>query len=479
MNDWFYRFGRALLDQSIRLYYRRIELVGGEQIPPTGPAILVANHPNSVTDAFLLASQLTSRKINFIARDAITRAPLTGWIVRRFGVVGVARGLDYERHRDLARQRNYLAIATCEPRLLAGDLIAIFGEGISTDARRLRMIRKGAMRFGYSAERATNFKLGLVWIPVGITYSAKQRFRSDVLIRVGKPFCLADLHLDPAAAEAKVLQRGTERLQHDLESLVVNIEQEELAGLIDGITALLGNPAGSLASRVERQRHIARAVQYFNITEPQRLREVEQALRSYQQRLAAAGLTDDVVRQRHPTLALWANLLGLLKSSALMVLNLYGWANGFVPRWAAHLLGPFGRFRSDDSESAEGSHGVVVAKEALWGTLGGWLGAGLAFPLQIYLIYRWGARVWGFRTAVAVAALYGLSLIPSWRLYVRRRDILRQHYVNARDAFRFLINVAPAARLQAHRRQLQRRIRAILAAYDAAAPSPGQARNRS
>jgi len=60
MSDWFYRFGRSLLDQAVRLYYRRIELVGKEHVPDEGPAILVANHPNSIADAFLLASRKAS-----------------------------------------------------------------------------------------------------------------------------------------------------------------------------------------------------------------------------------------------------------------------------------------------------------------------------------------------------------------------------------------------------------------------------------
>src|ERR1700745_1947311 len=137
MADWFYGLGRALLDQSIRFYYRRIEVVGRERIPDSGPAILVANHPNSIPAAFLLASQLTGRKLNFIAKDTITRSHLYGWFARRFGVVGVARGADYGRQRDLAHERNQMAITTCQPRLLAGEIVAIFGEGISTDARRL------------------------------------------------------------------------------------------------------------------------------------------------------------------------------------------------------------------------------------------------------------------------------------------------------------------------------------------------------
>jgi 1-acyl-sn-glycerol-3-phosphate acyltransferase len=470
VKDWFYRLGRAFLNHSTRLYYRRIGVVGRELIPAAGPGILVANHPNSVTDAFLLASQLTQRKVNFIAKDSITRAPVTGWMARRFGVVGVARGMDYQRRRELARERNESAIATCQPRLLAGELLEIFGEGISTDARRLQMIRKGALRFGYAAEQAADFKLGLVWIPVGITYAAKQQFRSDVLIRVGRPFRLADLHRDPATNEAKVLERGTKRLQRDLESLIVNIEQEQLAGLIDRLTALLGSPGSSLASQFERQRHIARAVQYFNMTEPSRLSELDQQLRAYLERVAQAGLNDNVVRQRHPAQALRSSSLGLLRNGPLIALDLYGWANGLIPRWTAFLMRPLGRAPAPQAKNSPGAESTMVAQESLWGTFGGWIGAALAFPLQIYLVYHFAVRRWGVRWALAGATVYAVSLIPSWRLYVRRRDILREQFASATNALRFLFHAGPAARLMRHRRRVQRKLIALLRSYDAQAP---------
>ncbi len=472
-NDWFYRLARAFLNQTIRLYYRRIEVAGRDHIPSSGPAILVANHPNSSADAFLLASQLTPRKLNFIAKDSLTRAPVLGWIFRQFGLVGVARAVDYERQRDLARRRNQSAIATCVPRLLAGELLTIFGEGISTDARRLHMIRKGAMRFGYSAEQAADFQLGLVWIPVGISYSAKQHFRSDVFIRIGEPFRLTDLDPDPAATGRKLLQRGTERLQRDLESLVLNIEREELAGLIDQVAELLGNPASSLAARVERHQRISRAVHYFNLAEPSRLAELEGALHRYRQKLADQGLSDEVVRMRHPTLTLWVNLLGVLMNGSLMILNLYGWANSLIPRWCAALYRPFGRrpltwwwttARRDEERETQ--------KEALYGTYGGWAGAAIAFPLQIYWVSDWMSLRYGAETGIIAGALYGFSLIPSWRLFLRRRDFFRQHYATMRDAIRFLVNAAPATKLQRHRRQIQRRLRALLAAYEAGAPRP-------
>lgn len=475
MADWFYRCGRALLDQTIRLYYRRIEVVGRERVPLAGPAILVANHPNSTLDAFLLATQLTDCKVSFIAKDTITRHPLYGWLVRRFGLVGVARGLDYERQRDLSRQRNELAISTCTPRLLAGELVAIFGEGISNDSRRLNLIRKGAMRFGYAAEKAADFKLGLVWIPVGISYAAKQRFRSDVLIRVGEPFRLVDLHPQPGAREAETLQRGTARLQHSLESLLVNIEKEDLAALTDRLSDLLGAPAASMAARVARHQHVARTLNYFNTTEPHRLTLLEQEATRYQARLARAGLSDDVVRQRHATFQLWSSMVNVLSNATLMLPNLYGGINSFIPRWTAFLFRRFGR-ESLPSRDAAATPQLQVAREAFAGAIGGWLGAAVAFPLQSYVVYRIVAARAGSGVGIGVALLYALTLIPSWHLFIRRRDIFRQHLANLRGAVQFLIHAGPALKLQPQRRRIQRQLRSLLAAYDRRAPPASAAR---
>jgi 1-acyl-sn-glycerol-3-phosphate acyltransferase len=131
MGDFIHKAGRVLLNQTVRLYYRRIEVEHADRIPASGPGILVANHPNSTMDAFVLC-MATRRKISFIAKDSITRAPAFAWLARQFGVVGVARGMDYGGQRERARDRNRAAIAACVPRLLARELLIIF-ERVTTE----------------------------------------------------------------------------------------------------------------------------------------------------------------------------------------------------------------------------------------------------------------------------------------------------------------------------------------------------------
>jgi 1-acyl-sn-glycerol-3-phosphate acyltransferase len=468
MSEVLYRVARWLLTWSVRLYYRKVEVADGGRIPEQGAVILVANHPNSSADAFLLGSHLTKRRINFIAKDTITSAPVVGWMVRQCGLVGVARALEYPNRRDVARQRNEAAISTCMPRLLAGGVLAIFGEGISTDARRLSVVRKGAMRFGYAAEKAADFKLGLKWIPVGINYSAKQRFRSDVLIRVGQPFTVHELESAPEEHEAQVLQRGTDRLQRELESLVVNIEKEELAGVIDRAAALVVGLEASLDETLAAHQAMARAVQYFNVAAPERVRHLEQALRRYDRTLRAVELSDEVVRQRHAKDALRRSTLALVRNCGLLVLNAYGWFNSLVPRWTAALARPFGHTTTDGLTN--------TTKQALFATVGGWIGAAIAFPLQVYLVATWTAARYGQPVGMAVGAAYALTLAPSWLLFVRRRDVVRRHGENAVNALRFLLGASAAGRLRRQRRKLARQARELLQAYAGEGPREAVAR---
>jgi glycerol-3-phosphate O-acyltransferase / dihydroxyacetone phosphate acyltransferase len=469
MKDGLYRIARRIVDSTITLFYRRVEVVGADRVPAEGAVILVANHPNSIADALLLWSRLTRRKIHFIAKDTIVRAPVMGWFMRRLGLIGVARPMEYADRKDLAKARNERALQIVVPRLLEGHVVAIFGEGVSTDARHLHVVRKGALRFGHAAEQAAGFKLGLVYVPVGINYSAKHRFRSNVLIRVGEPFRLSDLDLDPEGKEERLVEEGTARLQAALERLVVNIRSEELAGFIDRLANLLGNPGGSLSGRVERHQRIAGAVEYFNMADPRRVLELEQALARYDRKLAAAGLRDEVIRQRHPFQALVKGLRGAATSLVLLVLNGWGWANSFLVRWASWYTGRLGGWLAR-RRIARGGSGNAQVETALWATIGGWAGALVLFPLQAFAIYLLVRPHRGVRTAVLAALVYGFTLVPSWRAWLRWRDTLRRNLAILRDAFVFLRHSGSATRLQAERVRLQRELRGLLAAYAAQGP---------
>src|SRR6056297_3187489 len=54
------------------LYFVEIRALNPERIPESGPVILAANHPTSVLDAILLATQ-THRQIHFLAKSGLLK----------------------------------------------------------------------------------------------------------------------------------------------------------------------------------------------------------------------------------------------------------------------------------------------------------------------------------------------------------------------------------------------------------------------
>ena len=53
-----YRILRRLAYFSVRIFFRRIEVEGVENVPATGPVLLVPNHPNAIVDALVIVISL-------------------------------------------------------------------------------------------------------------------------------------------------------------------------------------------------------------------------------------------------------------------------------------------------------------------------------------------------------------------------------------------------------------------------------------
>jgi 1-acyl-sn-glycerol-3-phosphate acyltransferase len=50
---WTYDFFRKLFGRSLKVFFRKIEVEGAENVPASGGGILIAWHPNAVVDGML------------------------------------------------------------------------------------------------------------------------------------------------------------------------------------------------------------------------------------------------------------------------------------------------------------------------------------------------------------------------------------------------------------------------------------------
>jgi glycerol-3-phosphate O-acyltransferase / dihydroxyacetone phosphate acyltransferase len=187
----------------IRVFFRSVELDGGDRVPRSGPVVLVANHTNGLVDGLLLIATL-DRYPRFLGKATLFRIPPLWPFLKLAGVIPVYRTID-----AVAGDGNVSAFATSRDVLASGRMIAVFPEGISHDELSLQPLKTGAARIALEGAHDEGIE-GIAVIAVGLTYDAKARFRSRALVRVAPPTDVAALadsyRIDTHAAVRALMQ---------------------------------------------------------------------------------------------------------------------------------------------------------------------------------------------------------------------------------------------------------------------------------
>jgi 1-acyl-sn-glycerol-3-phosphate acyltransferase len=206
----------AVCTAAVRVYYRASQ--GGEPVPPTGPVLLVGNHPNSLLDPAFLA-WVAQRPIRFLAKEPLFRDKLIGWLIRGSGSLPVYRQVDAPGQTS----KNLDTFAAVHQALAAGSAVALFPEGISHDGPELAPLKTGAARIALGAVALTGKAFPI--IPVGLVFREKEIFRSEAHAEVGLPVAWDDL---AAQSDDRAAVRAlTERIDAAMRSVTLNLARWE------------------------------------------------------------------------------------------------------------------------------------------------------------------------------------------------------------------------------------------------------------
>src|ERR1043166_2430574 len=178
---------RRLIGVALGFYFRRIERFHAGRVPAEGPLLFASNHPNSLTDSFIIGASVP-RKVNFVATVQLFRVPFVKWLFTECGVIPINRTKDDPRAMRTVAD----TFAACHRVLEHGEAVGIFPEGVTYDDARLKQVKTGAARMALELEQRHGGRLGLQIVPVGLTYSAKELYRSDALAHFGEPLRVAD-----------------------------------------------------------------------------------------------------------------------------------------------------------------------------------------------------------------------------------------------------------------------------------------------
>jgi 1-acyl-sn-glycerol-3-phosphate acyltransferase len=289
------RFITFILRLTLRIYFRRIEVTGRENVPAGRPTIFVVNHPNALIDpAFLLC--FAPRRISFIAKAPLFRMPVIGYVVRALDCLPAYRKQD--TGEDVSRN---LETFTAARQLLArGVAIGIFPEGVSHDEPRLKPLKTGVARIAIAAA-ATPDNLDVHIVPAGLYYTEKTTFRSAALLHFAEPIVVRHMALEADGTPPRAAVRELSgQIEIALREVMLHVEQEEALGLIGRAEKIFS--AAEVANADEEQR-LARSLQlrqrfvagysFYRTHAPRRIDAIEARIARFESELESARLDPD------------------------------------------------------------------------------------------------------------------------------------------------------------------------------------------
>ena len=172
----------ALVRAVVGLFYRRIEVSGLENAPREGPLLLIANHNNGLVDPMVVLKALP-RPVVFVAKSTLWKVPVLRSLLDVLGCVPVVRkGEEEPGSPSKGEERNRGAFGRLGAELRRNGCVLIFPEGRSHSDPHLSGMRTGAARVLLLSEENPP-----VVLPVGLWFTKKEEFRSDVLVSLGTP----------------------------------------------------------------------------------------------------------------------------------------------------------------------------------------------------------------------------------------------------------------------------------------------------
>lgn len=227
---------RQLSRVALRWYYSDIAIQGRARIPADGPVLLVANHPNALVDAMLVATTVR-RRVLLTAKATLFERRALAVLLRGVGVLPLRRAQDERttvQQSPASVSRNAGTFRLVTEALSRDAAILVFPEGISHDAPALAPLRTGAARMALGAAGAG--VRGLRIAPIGLIYERKERLRSRVLIRIGEP-----IDVDAWFAAATVRDPATLTVDVDraLHRVTLNFASEDRAARAIDLAAAL------------------------------------------------------------------------------------------------------------------------------------------------------------------------------------------------------------------------------------------------
>ena len=210
--DIWYSVAKGIVRTYMALFMDGVQVDGKENLP-SGPKIIVGNHPH-VTDAFALPF-IVPEKIHFFIQEETFNLPIIGKILALADQIPVVVGQGQD------------AIAMARERLIMGNAVGIFPEGRMSGSREVRRAGAGAALLA--------IETGVPLVPVGFYVEPKfikeikgrfhdrntvgwWQFGGHCVVNIGEPWQL--MVQEKTDRSYRYIRELTDKLMNNVQELV-------------------------------------------------------------------------------------------------------------------------------------------------------------------------------------------------------------------------------------------------------------------
>lgn len=219
-----YFFLKYFLKYPLWIYYPRLITVNKPK-KRFARTIFATNHAASFMDPLVVA-QCQPPIVFFMTRSDVFK-PFLKPILWASHMFPIYRDIDGEN----TKEKNENVFRKCYKIIRNGRSLLIFSEGFTDDVfiRRLKPIKKGAVRIGFGALEDMNWEKNVYIQAVGVNYSDPNIIGSDVVLSNSDPICLNDYRQQFKDDPNKTIYDLTKVVELKMREQITDVRKKEWA----------------------------------------------------------------------------------------------------------------------------------------------------------------------------------------------------------------------------------------------------------
>lgn len=333
-----YRILKIIVSLGVRLFYRELKVKHSEHLEHDGPMIIIANHPNTLMDAWIVG-MACKKQIYFMAKGTFFNSKFKRYLLKQLNMIPVNRRVDGK----IAGVDNDSTFEACYQLLEEGKTLVIFPEGSSYSERQLRELKSGTARIALEAEKRNQGKLNLKVVPMGLFYSEAERFRSSVMVTLGKGIKVVDYLAQYEENISGTAKKLTEKFRIHLEGVLVTTDNKDQEQLLETIVTIFkgSEKLKSVESGAEFMKKVKSKFEEIQLVRPYEMEEVQLLVNAIEWQSRKLEIHADFINRRFRSrLYLMQIFLSILFLLIGLPLFIFGFIHNFLQYKLTDLLVP-------------------------------------------------------------------------------------------------------------------------------------------